>query len=764
MVSRDRVIFVMLIGMLALAAFAGGVLALGGSADQRGRPAAIGSSGPGDLLDSTKDGFVNRASGVYAAQIGLNAAYSGSPEQVALAFLRDKSGDYGLSRSGSDLLLDAVQDAPGSKHVRFHQSIGGVPVYRAEMVVSLSAEGSEVHAVSSSYDPILAHASIATAPALTSERARELAMNAVGIAADARWLGDPKSDLMIVRDQDRVGATAHLAWRVTLPVEQPMGDWEVFVDAQNGSIIRLSDQMLNVDGQGYTWNPDPLTTAEVFYGGTWVDNNDNTNAGFDAQRFLMSLRDITLVSGNYNLRGLWAYSDDFETPTIAPPTSPNLNGFMFNRFDDGFEWVNAYYDIDTSQRYIQSLGFNNIQHGPLHFDAHGLQGQDNSHYIPSSNKIAYGDGGVDDAEDADVVLHEYGHAIQSSIVPGWGGGQEGSMGEGFGDYWACSHSKDLSHFHADSVFNWDGHNPYWAGRMVNGTLTYQNINGDIYHDGDIWASCWWLVWPECGRAVTDTDMLKLHFYMTSTGTMAQAAAFAMQADHDLFGGLHSGSLNYYFVQRRFLTAGQFDVPVLTHTPLPNQSTGGPYPLTVTISSVSGIVANSVKVKFGTGTTFNQEVVLNPTGNPGEWGGAIPGQGGNVDFKYYIIADNSAGWRGASPRGAEFTHYTFHVDNLVGVDATGASLALALHSASPSPFNERTSIRFDLPSTSSARITIHDLTGRTVRTLVNGTLIAGTHAYSWDGNDDAGHAMASGLYFVRLNADGRELSRKVLLTR
>src|SRR5262245_29885280 len=219
--------------------------------------------------------------------------------------------------------------------------------------------------------------------------------------------------------------------------------------------------------------------------------------------------------------------------------------------------------------------------------------------------------------------------------------------------------------------------------MLNTTQNSTNITGEIYHDGGIWAAVWWLIWHECGRAVTDTDCLKMHFYMNTSNNMPQAAAFAMQADKDLYGGLHSGSLDYWFVQRRFLTDTQFDVPILTHTPLGDQTTGGPYPLTVTIASTSAIVANSVKLKFGTGGAFDQEAILQPTGNPNEWGGDIPGQGGNIDIRYYLIADNTAGWRGATPRGAEYRYNQFHVGPLTAVDGTAGEIReLALHPASP----------------------------------------------------------------------------------
>jgi hypothetical protein len=72
----------------------------------------------------------------------------------------------------------------------------------------------------------------------------------------------------------------------------------------------------------------------------------------------------------------------------------------------------------------------------VHIDG---RSDDNSHYSPTTKSLVFGTGGVDDAEDAEIILHEYGHAIQDDQVPGWGASHEaGSMGEGFGDYFAGS--------------------------------------------------------------------------------------------------------------------------------------------------------------------------------------------------------------------------------------------------------------------------------------------------------------------------------------
>jgi len=194
---------------------------------------------------------------------------------------------------------------------------------------------------------------------------------------------------------------------------------------------------------------------------------------------------------------------------------------------------------------------------------------------------------VDDAEDATSSCTS---TATPSSIPAARAGAEAKR-DPWGrirDYWAGSYSASLSDYRSEWVFNWDGHNNFWNGRVLNTTETYLQRTGNIYttaasgrllvaDPGRIWARRLRFRHPEAS------------LYMGTSATMPEAAAFAMQSDQDLFDGLHAGTLNEHFVQRRFLNAGQFDVPVLTHVPLPDTiSTFGPFPVVVTVASVSPV--------------------------------------------------------------------------------------------------------------------------------------------------------------------------------
>jgi len=83
---------------------------------------------------------------------------------------------------------------------------------------------------------------------------------------------------------------------------------------------------------------------------------------------------------------------------------------------------------------------------------------------------------------------------------------------------------------------------------------------------------------------------------------------------------------------------------------------------------------------------------------------------------------------------------------------------------PNPFNPVTTIAFGLDRGSEIRLEVYNILGQRVKTLASGRYEAGPHTVRWDGTDDAGGVAASGIYFGRLSADGRQSTRKMILLR
>ena len=107
-----------------------------------------------------------------------------------------------------------------------------------------------------------------------------------------------------------------------------------------------------------------------------------------------------------------------------------------------------------------------------------------------------------------------------------------------------------------------------------------------------------------------------------------------------------------------------------------------------------------------------------------------------------------------------------IDSLVtmtaGVDDAPLTRGLAL-GASPNPFRDDAEIALSNPGTSGSRavVTVHDLQGREIATLLDGTAASGTTRLRWDGRDRGGAAMPAGLYLVRAKVGGAVLSRRLV---
>ena len=300
-----------------------------------------------------------------------------------------------------------------------------------------------------------------------------------------------------------------MVWITQISISEPYGYWESTVDARDGEVLNveslrisrkpiadtripydgpLSDFQLELDryrhdqaarsipegafgamGTGLTFDPDPRTTLNDE---TIV--NGSPASVFTPAYFTRDLLEITNTGGVYSLVGPWCTILDFEPPATAPSTT-NDGQWTATRGDNAFNDTMTYFHLDQNQRYMQSLGFlgaTGIQNTSIETDSDGVNGDDNSHYIGGVNRLAFGHGCVDDNEDADVILHEYGHAINHWINPGWSGGDTGAMGEGFGDYWGGSYSYSTPNgpiFHPNWIYTWDGHLGCWAGRLLDET-------------------------------------------------------------------------------------------------------------------------------------------------------------------------------------------------------------------------------------------------------------------------------------------------------
>ena len=89
-------------------------------------------------------------------------------------------------------------------------------------------------------------------------------------------------------------------------------------------------------------------------------------------------------------------------------------------------------------------------------------------------------------------------------------------------------------------------------------------------------------------------------------------------------------------------------------------------------------------------------------------------------------------------------------------------AFSLADNFPNPFNPTTTIKYALPQAADVELTVYNVVGQPVRTLVAEYQSAGRYAVEWDATNDSGHSLSSGMYFYRLEAGGEFFKAKKML--
>jgi Zn-dependent metalloprotease len=445
-------------------------------------------------------------------------------ESSARQFLSTHAALLKLDPSLSGVTLAGSRATPMGQVYEFSQAADGVPVYGAELKVHFNREGRVVGLTNSSVPSAklgsMSH-SVGAEQAVASARSHVPAG-----PVDAPESGDlplPSTKLVIYAET----GTPTLAWEVILYTPGPT--WQVFVHAKTRAVLAPARDL----------NRYATGTGQVFLVNAVVATRDNTLRDHNDAASAVppsAYRSVSLLGldGTGFLDGSYASSS-----ATKRRVSSASETFVFDRSNDGFSETMGYYFLDYAQRYIQSLGFSSVNNRQQVFSVDRYK-KDNSYYDSSKKTITYGTGGVDDAEDAEVIWHEYGHSIQDNQVPGFGTSLEAaSIGEGFGDYWAGSVGAQLSGGFQDlCIADWDAISYSTTSppclRRLDSTKHYpENIVGDVHDDGEIWSAALWQIRTAIGAGKSDTVILQHHFLLTAGASFNQAANALVTAASNL---------------------------------------------------------------------------------------------------------------------------------------------------------------------------------------------------------------------------------------
>jgi len=465
--------------------------------------------------------------------------------------------------NAQDLRLDYERESLLGTYRHYTQYVDGLPVLGGEVIERVARDGSvsELHRALATPGP-----------------KRALIAKSTAVAAAPR--GDVRDAELVAVNR---GGIARPAWRVVVE-EKPHQPVAHYIDAATGNLLVSQPLFAQVTAKGRVFDPNPVAKLND---PSLRDQNDSATAVPDAAYSLVDLLELNptgmLIGPNVQI---------VDTDSPSTPHADASQPLLFDRSQPQFEEVNAYFQIDRSARYMQSLGYN----GPrrlvaysLPVDPHSLSGADNSLYVgssvPGQGKLYFGDGGVDDAEDPDIVLHEFFHSVQDWIAPsvffGLSASQSRAMGEGFSDYWAYSSNYESGLGSGRDQFclaDWDARcagddssqncgYPVGADclRRVDSAKTMNDYNnsdlsGTEHTNGEIWSSALREIFDALvrrhgvtdGRRTADTLVLESMFGAPSDPTYATIAKKMLDADRALNGGAHAATICSAFTARLIL--------------------------------------------------------------------------------------------------------------------------------------------------------------------------------------------------------------------
>ena len=521
---------------------------------------------------------------IYSADFSVTAS---SPETMARQYLVENAELLQHTSASSQIKFLGSVETPGGHRVQFMQYKGGYPVYGASIKVSIN-RSHEVVFVTNGY-----------------QRLSQVNLNmgipqsdALAIAQSYLKMVEPASYEQIETVVYQMDLTqAVLAHRVVLvPRNGLIGDWEILINASSGAILRAEDKACYDDAvretaSAWVFDPDPITAAKTLYGEpNFDDNYDNNNDSLTHYLREVILDDIQYADGMYRLSGPYASIIDSEGPFTGLYEQDSSN-FHYTRDQLSFEAVNAYYHLNHSMAYLNdSLGFDVMPfqyEGGVQFDPHGLDGDQNAHFMPSTGWLAFGSPGyyVDAAEDHAIVLHELGHGIHSWITNG-GISQVDGLSEGLSDYWAQSYTRDLGIFDpTDEQYDYFGQwglQPFFSPtlRVTNFPNHYpEGLGGEVHYDGQLWASSLMSIYDLIGRNVTDIIVWEGISMTDGYSNQVDAAFAVIQADRDRFNSEHLEQIVPVFLDRGYIAG-----PVTAK--FEADQTAGPGPLTVQFQDMS----------------------------------------------------------------------------------------------------------------------------------------------------------------------------------
>lgn len=381
--------------------------------------------------------------------------------------------------------------------------------------------------------------------------------------------------------------------------------------SQNGRQLYQVDLARAADSvqiKGNVFYPDPITSLKFHFLPT------------DSVNIYRAIKEASVwgthdsATSTLQLRSPGLTVVDVSPPYIRPP-SLSIPEAYFSPGTGDFESFNAFFHASNYRESINQLGFHSLTGTTLRIDANALQREDNSYFLVDSigPLLLFGTGGIPDAQDADVVIHEMTHYLAYNAAGNTAIGRERiSIEEGNCDYMAYAYSADTTDFENWKVYNWDGQTATFRGRRVDTAALYPgNIGPNYYRNAQLWIPALVEMDRTIGRKMTRTLLLQTLYMMGPGITMPQAAKIWMAMDSLQNGAAHAIAIAKAFINRKILTPQEAGIE---QAPLPEVITIAQVsPQVVRITNYTGPLSYIVFTADGRqitgGQTSTGEIIL-----------------------------------------------------------------------------------------------------------------------------------------------------------
>ncbi len=508
-----------------------------------------------------------------------------SPGDTTRAFLDENRDAFKLD----DVSLAQAQERRGSAStaVIYRQQHNGISVYGAKIVVGVEQTSNRVASADNNVDYVLPRELTPEAVRIPQEDVAELVRKHLSAMFAHVKTGHPSlyvyrctptslPDTESPATREKVQRAealgegepgrAYLVWQTLADTTEPTGNWNVFIDAQSGTLVQVKDRRRYSSVKGFVFFPDPITSS----------GNAELSSATDAATLNDERREVDVDNldppndSTFQLNGRWIETRDIESPDFDVPATGTE--FKFPASDRRFLSVNAYFWLDRLIDYLRQFNlpaFNDaVDAQRIAVDAQGVQGDDNSHFTTDLNGrpyLAFGEGGVPDAADAHVVVHEYGHALHFFMNTDQN--QRGSE-EGFGDFLggAWLDRFNALQFQREAVFPWDNNlgDRYSEDRFFSTTRKFSDPGFSSlgkHTKGSILAATLWDLFLALGggSSVADDRVVAadrvVHLYLEMLVLLADESSYLeigralVQSDVALNGGANQAAITTAFANR-----------------------------------------------------------------------------------------------------------------------------------------------------------------------------------------------------------------------